>query len=117
MDEHTEEQVGVQDIPPQPAAPAGRHSRSLIQHQHPQPAARAVPCVPGEPHRDTHKGDLGWSVSTAPLPIPARLAGSESAVSMAELPGRPSIWEEGGERVLHPEGQELRGRSFGRHKG
>lgn len=56
----------------------------------------------------THKGDLSWSVSTAPLPIPARLAGSESAVSMAELPGRPSIWEEGGERVLHPEGQELR---------
>lgn len=61
--------------------------------------------MPGEAHRDTHKGDLGWSVSIAPLAIPARLAGSESAVSMAELPGRPSIWEEGGEWVLHPRGR------------
>lgn len=105
---------GVQNIPPQPAAPAGCHSRSLIQHQHPKAPARARGA---QAHGDTHKGDLGWSVPSAPLPIRAGLAGSESTVSMAQLPGTPSIWEEGGERVRLPEGQELRHRSLGRHKG
>lgn len=99
--------AGVQHIPPQP----GCHSRSLIQQQHPKAAARARRARRAAGTRDTHKGDLGWSVSIAPLPIPAGLAGSESSVSMEELPGTLSIWEEGGERVLRPEGQELRHRS------
>lgn len=113
MDEHTEEQVGVQDIPPQPAAPAGRHSRSLIQHQHPQPAARAVPCVPGEPHRDTHT--KGTSAGASPLlPFPS-LPGWQALKALSpwlSCQGDRASGKRAGSGSCTP-----RGRSFGRHKG
>lgn len=76
----------------------------LLQHQHPNLAAR-VACVPGRACSQvgTEKGPrLG-----ALLPFPAGLAGCESPVSTAGLPGQASIWEEAGSGSRTPRGREL----------
>lgn len=88
----------------------GWHSRTL-----PAPASASKPSGTSsmcareslQQHGET-KGTSAGSLSMAILPFPAGLAGSESAVSTAGLPERPSIWEEGGSRSHIPRGRELR---------
>lgn len=100
---------GWRSLLPKPAALAGVMTGSatgarLLQHQHPNLAAQ-VACVPGRACSQvgTEKGPrLG-----ALLPFPAGLAGCESPVSTAGLPGQASIWEEAGSGSRTPRGREL----------
>lgn len=79
----------------------------MLQQQHPNPQ-HEWGVRQGEPTAARgHKGNLAGSLSIALLPFPAGLAGCERLVSTAGLPGRPSIWEEGGSRSLTPRGREL----------